>query len=75
MGNEHGTNKCSKKKSRPIDRDVNTALYLLRAVQVGLSLHDLDLISMGTVSDMFTESLNDEYDYPQKATKADIARL
>lgn len=75
MGDEHADRKCSKKKSRPIDRPTNTALYLLRCVQVGISLRDLDLISMGTVEDMFIEANNDDYEYPQLATKEDIARL
>ena len=75
MDYEHKTDEQAKKKSRPIDREVNTALYLLRAVQVGISLHDLDLISMGTVQDMFIESLNDEYDYPQMATAEDMRKL
>lgn len=75
MEYERGNDIETKKRARPIDREVNTALYLLRAVQCGISLKDLDLVSMGTVNDMLTESANDEYDYPQKATQADIARL
>jgi hypothetical protein len=33
---------------------------------------DLDLLDMGMVIDMFIESGNDEYDWPQKATAKDI---
>ena len=75
MGDEHNADFDAKKKTRPIDRPTNTALYLLRAVQCGIALRDLDLISMGTVSDMFIESMNDQYEYPQLATKEDMARL
>jgi hypothetical protein len=37
-------------------------LFLLRCVQIGLSLSELDLITIGVVNDMFTEKENDEYD-------------
>ena len=30
---------------------------------------------MGMINDVFIESANDEYDYDQKATAEDIARL
>lgn len=54
---------------------MNTALYALRCVQCGISLHDLEMLSIGLVYDMFTESANDEYEYPYKATQEDIDRL
>lgn len=40
-------------------------LFLLRVVQMGLSITDLDDLEYGTVIDMMTESSNDgeEYDY------------
>lgn len=44
------------KKIKAVDRPTSTALFLLRCVQIGLSLRDLDLLSMGAVFDMFTES-------------------
>lgn len=46
---------------------MNAPLFLLRCVQIGLSLYDLDLLTIGMVNDMFTERENDEYDYPIKA--------
>ena len=58
-----------------IDRDMNTALFLLRAVQLGLSIADLDYLSVGMVFDMFVEKQNDSYEYPVLATQADIDRL
>lgn len=48
---------------------------MLRAVQCGISINDMQLLSIGMVNDMFTELKNDEYDYPQIATKEDILRL
>lgn len=54
---------------------MTTALFLLRCTQVGLRINDLDYITMGMAYDMMTEAQNDDYDYPYKATLADIKRL
>ena len=40
---------------------MTTPLFLLRCVQIGLSLSELDLLTIGVVNDMFTERENDEY--------------
>ena len=40
---------------------MTTPLFLLRCVQIGLSLSELDLLTIGVVNDMFTEKENDEY--------------
>lgn len=50
-------------------------LFLLRAVQMGLSLDDLDGLEYGTVIDMLTESSNDECTYRQVATQEDFDRF
>lgn len=42
---------------------------------MGISLNDLDKISMGTVYDMLTERQNDNYDYPIIASQSDIDNL
>lgn len=34
---------------------------------MGLTMEELDLISVGMVWDLLTESSNDSYDYPLKA--------
>lgn len=65
----------TKKREREIDREVNTALFLLRCTQCGISISDLDLLSIGLVNDMFIEMKNDEYEYPRLATQEDIDRL
>lgn len=54
---------------------MNTALYLLRALQIGLSIEALEHLSVGMVVDMIIEHSNDSYEYPYKATQADIDRL
>ena len=41
---------------------MTTALFMLRCVQIGLSIRDLDLLTIGMVNEMFIESRNDEVD-------------
>ena len=60
---------------RATDRDLTTALYILRAVQVGLHVNDLDALDMGDVMDIITESSNDGAEYKQVATQADFDRF
>ena len=48
---------------------------MLRAVQCGISISDLDLLTIGMVNDMFIELKNDDYDYPFIATQKDIDNL
>lgn len=54
---------------------MNTALFMLRCVQCGISISDLELLSIGMVNDIFIELRNDDYDYPVIATQEDIDRL
>ena len=75
MGIGNQANVHSKKKDREIDREVNTALFMLRCVQCGISISDLELLSIGMVNDMFIEMKNDEYEYPVMGTQEDIDRL
>ncbi len=42
---------------------MTTPLFLLRCVQLGLSMADLDLISIGLINDMYCESRNDSFSY------------
>lgn len=45
---------------------------MLRCAQLGLSDEALTGMTMGMVYDMCTEKANDQYQYPYKATQADI---
>lgn len=45
---------------------------MLRAVQMGLRLEDLDGLEYGFVVDMMTESSNDDYEYKTIATQEDF---
>ena len=47
---------------------MTTPLFLLRCVQLGLSMADLELLSIGLINDMYAESRNDECKYVQLAT-------
>ena len=52
---------------------MTTPLFLLRCVQLGLSLRDLDLVTIGMVNDMYAESRNDDYKgYQEIATQEDF---
>lgn len=48
---------------------------MLRCVQCGISISDLELLSIGMVNDMFIEMKNDEYEYPVLATQEDVDKL
>ena len=47
-------------------------MIMLRAVQLGLRLSDLEEITIGELIDMIIESANDQCDYPTKATQDDF---
>ena len=54
---------------------MTTPLFLLRCVQLGLSLSELDLLTIGLVNDMFIEKENDDFKYPYKPTQADFDKF
>ena len=63
------------KKLRQTDREMTTPLFLLRCVQLGLSMADLELLSIGLINDMYAESRNDDCKYAQIATQEDFDRF
>ncbi len=55
---------------------MTTPLFLLRCVQLGISLRDLDLLTIGTVNDMYAEMSNDDWDgYSEVATQEQMDRF
>ena len=50
---------------------MTTALFLLRCLEVGLSIPDLDLLTIGMVLDIWTEKGNDGADYGVSVRMAD----
>ena len=53
---------------------MTTPLFLLRCLQIGLSLRDLDLLTIGMINEMYIESRNDEAKgaYHELGTQADM---
>ena len=54
---------------------MTTPLFMLRCVQLGISIRDLDLLTIGLIMDMYTESGNDGYSYATKASQSDMDRF
>lgn len=51
---------------------MTTALFLLRCVEVGISISDLDLLSIGMVLDIWTEKANDSVKYSRVASQREF---
>lgn len=51
------------------------AFFLLRCVQLGISIRDLDLLTIGMVNDMYAESSNDDWNYNKVATQSDFDKF
>ena len=71
MGHEHEDDGACGKKLKS-ERPLTTALFMLRCVQLGISIRDLDLLTVGLVNDMYIESDNDNENYAQVATQRDF---
>ena len=54
---------------------MTTPLFLLRCVQLGLSMADLEMLSIGLNNDMYSESRNEDYKYAELATQEDFDRF
>lgn len=54
---------------------MNTALFLLRVCELGLSMDDLDNLTVGMVLDMQTEKANDDYNWRVLATQEDMNKF
>ena len=56
---------------------MTTPLLLLRAVQLGVQIGEMDLLTIGTINDMYTEMQNDENQgaYNTLASQDDMDRF
>lgn len=54
---------------------MTTALFLLRCIEMGISISDLDLLTIGMVNDIWTEKGNDGVSYDNLATQEDFDRF
>lgn len=48
---------------------------MLQCKELGLSVLELEEIDFGQVQDMLIEKMNDEYNWPYKATQKDFDRF
>ncbi len=63
------------KKLRKTERELTTPLFLLRCMEVGISVPDLDLLTIGLVMDIWTEKGNDGTTYATIAGQAEFDRF
>lgn len=54
---------------------MTTALFLLRCTEIGISIGELDLLTIGMVLDMWTEKANDSVKYDKLASQAEFDRF
>lgn len=54
---------------------MTSGLFYLRCVQLGMSIADTDLLTMGEIFDMITERANDEIEYPALASQEDFDKF
>lgn len=54
---------------------MTTALFLLRCVEVGISISDLDLLTIGMVLDIWTEKANDSVKYKKVAGQSEFDKF
>jgi hypothetical protein len=54
---------------------LTTALFLLRAAQLGIPIRDLELLTIGMVTDMMIEAGNDSCDYDYLPTQEDFDKF
>ena len=54
---------------------MTTPLFMLRCVQLGLAIADLDLLTIGLVNDMFSEMGRDKISWREEANQSDFDRF
>ena len=63
------------KKLPKSSREMTTALFLLRCVEIGISISELDLLTIGMVLDIWTEKSNDSVKYSKVAGQAEFDKF
>ena len=71
MGYEHQDHGACEKKLRKTERPMTTALFMLRCVELGLNIADLDLLTIGSVNDMLNEKSRDSVERRKQALQED----
>ena len=75
MGIEHDDGYRSKKRISRSEREMTTPLFLLRCIEIGIPVSDLDLLTIGLVLDIWTEKTNDGVKYARVATQEDFDKF
>ena len=75
MGLQSLHGRQTEKKLRTTERELTTALFLLRCMEVGISIPDLDLLTIGLVMDIWTEKGNDGTTYATIAGQEEFDRF
>ncbi len=63
------------KKVKRSSRQMTTPLFLLRCLEVGISISDLDCLKIGMVMDIWTEKGNDSVTYDKIASQEDFDKF
>ncbi len=69
------SNVNSKKKAVKTERPYNTAVYILRCLEAGIHISDLDFFEVGEIYDILTEHANDHEHYDQLADQEFMDRF
>ena len=48
---------------------------MLRALKLGISLRDMELVTIGMINEMYAEEANDSLDWPELASQEDMDRF
>nr|DAM03981.1 MAG TPA: hypothetical protein [Caudoviricetes sp.] len=48
---------------------------MLRALKLGISIRDMELVTIGMINEMYAEEANDSLDWPELATQEDMDRF
>lgn len=76
MAVKHNPGEYKQKKTiTATERPFTSGLFLLRCVELGLPMSDLDLLDVGMVYDLIIEKGNDGEDYDILATQADFDKF
>ena len=54
---------------------MTTALITLRCMEIGLSMSDMECLTLGAIFDIMTEKNNDSFEYKQLANQEDFDRF
>ncbi len=65
----------TKKRGRATVRPITVGLFMLRAKQIGLSLMEMEYLTIGEVYDMVIEQGNDYEEWDAIATQDDIDKF